>query len=219
MSRKWNVLYRFPPTGPPLVLILESATAILVKMPMVTNTDHVMVTKEPKAFGKHLTDETVEAGEGRNRPLGKMTSATIPTGLLESLTIEFKDDEIIYVFDSSTTSSMGPCSRKDVPNRDLSPRADLLRQLATVDLDTVPFLRKATWGEARRSSLPHGLRKESGDLVLYMQRLNGKVIRFPFIAKNDKLPVIAEVSGLGALFERAKGRLPGPTDDDEAPDH
>lgn len=186
----------------------ESAAGLLVKLPGVTKSDHILVTKEPKGLGKHLTDETVKEGEGRHQPLGKLTASTFPTELLESLTVDLKDNEPIYVVDGSAISSGHPLLKKDVPGRDLVPREDLLKQLATADLDSNPMLRKSTWGEARRSRLPHGLRKEDGDLVLYVQRQNGRVIRFPFISSVDKLPVVAEVSAIGALFERAKRRLP-----------
>ncbi len=203
VSQKWRILYRFPPTGPPLVLIVESVTGLMVKFPAVTSSDHVMVTKEPGGMGKHLTDETVKEGKGRHQHLGKMTSETVPVELLESLSVELKDDEPIYIFASDPTPSGGILERKHVPGRDLVPTEDFLKMLATVDLDSIPLLRKATWGQARKSGLPHGLRKEGGDLVLYVQRQNGKVIRFPLIGSVDKLPIVAEVSGLGALFERA----------------
>jgi hypothetical protein len=208
VSPKWKELYRFPPTGRPVVLVLESPTGFMIKIPMVTNTDHVMVTKEHEGLGKHLTDETVKAGKGRNQPLGKVTSATLPTALLESLSVELGDDEPIYVVNEGPASAVHPVDKKDVPGADLVPDADLLMKLARVDLDSIPLLRKTTWGEAKRSNLPHGLRMERNDLVLYMMRLNGKVVRFPLIAGIEKLPVVADVSGIGALFDRARERLP-----------
>ena len=208
VSQKWKVLYRFPPKGPPLVIIMESATGFLVKLPAVTNRDHVVITKESSALGKHLTDETIKTGEGRHQPLGKMKATTVPTALLEALSVELKDDEPIYVLENGPNTSFRSLEKKDVPSRDLVPKEELLEKFATVDLDSNPALRKTTWGEARRSSLPHGMRKEGSDLVLYIQRLNGKVIRFPFIASIDTLPVVSNVTGLGALFDRARQRLP-----------
>lgn len=208
MSQKWKVLYRFPPTGPPLVIMMESASGFMIKFPGVTNRDHLMITKESGALGKHLTDETLKRGEGRHHPLGKMDAATVPTALLESLTVELKDEEPIYVLESGPIRPLRPIDTKDIPSRDLVPEEELLEKLATVDLDSIPALRKTTWGEARRSSVPHGMRKEGSDLVLYIQRRNGKVIRFPFVASIDTLPVVARVTGLGALFDRARQRLP-----------
>jgi len=204
---RWQTLYRYPPKGRPLVLIKVSATGIMLKLPFLTNVDHVMLTKGPNGLGKHITDETVEVGSGRHQHLGRLTTATVPAQLLESLSAQLADDDIVYIIDARAIYTGPALESKNFPGRDLAPSQDLLKTLEVVDLDSIPGLRKGTWREARRSDIRHGLRKEDGDIVLYVQRLNGNVIRLPFGSSEKLLPLVAELSGVGPLFERAKSRL------------
>ncbi len=217
MSR-WKTLYRYPSTGIPLFLVQESPTGLVFKSPLVSNFDHMMVTKGPKGVGKHLTDETVKEGEGRHESLGKLTAANFPTELLDSLSVEVRDDEPIYIPDPSRIPKDQPIEKKDLPGRDLVPPEGLMTFLETADLDTIPVLRKVTWGEARRLSCPGGIRREGGELVYLVPRRSGKVVRLPLSALKQHLPVVAEVSGVGPLFDRAKRRLPDSSGEEGAPE-
>jgi hypothetical protein len=205
---RWKTLYRYPATGPPLILIQESPTGLVVKSPLASNLDHVTITKETKGIGKHLTDETVKAGIGRQEPLGKLTAATFPTALLDSLSVEIRDEEEVFIPDLTGVPRDHQLQKKDLPGPDLVLPDEVIRQLETTGLDTLPVLRRVTWGQARALGLPGGIRREGDELVFLVQRRNGKVIRLPLAKSKQYMPIVAEASGIGALFERARRRLP-----------
>lgn len=147
--KRWKTIYRYPAKGRPAIFILESPNAFMMKLPIWSNVEHLLITKEQGTVEIHLTDEV----ENSHEPLGKNNSGEAQHGreLLKLYSVEAADDEIVYI----PPSVLSPRTRRrDRSDRPASGSATdrSLSHLRRIRLpgSVVPF------GPAPRRGMPGG---------------------------------------------------------------
>jgi hypothetical protein len=189
------------------MVLVESKDGWVVKVPALSNSDHLTLLKEPSGVGKHITDEQ-DKSVNRHSPLGKITSGTPRPAMrfYEERMIELAADAELYVFDLASILGGGGPTASDIPSSELPIDASWIEALMTIDLSAVPLLRRTTVAEARKSGFVAGFRRVGSENVAVLQLASGRVLQLTPSEFFSAGAETARVVGVGELMGRAKRR-------------